>query len=112
MWHGWADQPIHPQRTIDYDKRVSDLLAPVRTDSFLRFFLAPGVAPCGGGNGPQPTGRLQAVVDWVEHGKAPDCLLASRTDAGVTRTARRASSASATSELNRCQTPSRIGDGV
>jgi feruloyl esterase len=86
MWHGWADQLIYPQGTIDYYKRVADTLGPVRTDAFLRLFLAPGVAHCAGGNGPQPQNPLQAVVDWVEHGKAPDSLLASRTDAGVTRT--------------------------
>jgi feruloyl esterase len=86
MWHGWADQLIYPQGSIDYYTRVAQALGGQRTDSFLRFFLAPGVAHCGGGPGPQPTGQLQAVVDWVEHGKAPDSLLATRTDAGVTRT--------------------------
>jgi feruloyl esterase len=86
MWHGWADQLIYPQGTIDYYTRVAQALGGQRTDSFLRLFMAPGVAHCAGGAGPQPTGLLQAVVDWVEHGKAPDSLLASRTDAGVTRT--------------------------
>lgn len=41
---------------------------------------------CAGGPGPQPTGVLDAVVSWVEDGKAPETLLATRRDqSGVTR---------------------------
>ena len=86
MWHGWADQLIYTQGSIDYYNRVADTLGNRKTDSFLRLFLAPGVGHCGGGPGPQPTGLLDAVVNWVEHGQAPHSLLASRTDAGITRT--------------------------
>lgn len=39
---------------------------------FYRLFRAPGVAHCAGGPGPQPQGLFQALVDWVEQGKAPD----------------------------------------
>lgn len=28
-----------------------------------------------------PTGQLAALIEWVEHGKAPDTLLAVRRDA-------------------------------
>ena len=41
--------------------------------------MAPGVGHCGGGNGPQPQGLFDAVVNWVEHRKAPDTILASTT---------------------------------
>jgi hypothetical protein len=50
------------------------------TVEFLRLFLAPGVAHCGGGPGPAPTGQLAALIDWVENGKAPETLLAVRRD--------------------------------
>ena len=42
-----------------------------KTAEFARFFLAPGVAHCAGGPGPQPTGVLDALLAWVEDGKAP-----------------------------------------
>jgi feruloyl esterase len=46
--------------------------------------MAPGVAHCAGGNGPQPKGLFEAVVDWVEQGKAPDTILASKPiEAGI-----------------------------
>lgn len=74
-WHGLADQLIFPQGTVNYYQRVQAATGGARNvDSFYRLFLAPGVAHCGGGNGPAPTDALDAVVNWVEHGKAPDTL--------------------------------------
>jgi hypothetical protein len=81
MWHGEADQFIYPQGTIDYFQRVQKQMGGVApTSGFLRLFMAPGVAHCGGGAGPQPTGQLEALLDWVEQGRAPESLLAVRHD--------------------------------
>jgi Tannase and feruloyl esterase len=82
MWHGFADQLIYPQGTIDYFERVQDLFGESRTKQFVRLFMAPGVAHCGGGAGPQPTGQFEALVRWVEKGDAPKTLEAVRLDAG------------------------------
>jgi hypothetical protein len=82
MWHGWTDQLIYPQGTIDYFERVQDELGESRTRKFLRLFMAPGVAHWGGGAGPPPSGQFDALVRWVEHGDAPKTLDAIRTDAG------------------------------
>ena len=51
-----------------------------QTSVFARLFLAPGVGHCAGGPGPQPTGVLDALVAWVEDGKAPETLTATRRD--------------------------------
>lgn len=51
---------------------------------FARFFVAPGVGHCGGGQGAAPTDMLDAVVRWVEQGKAPTQLAGQRTDSGGT----------------------------
>jgi feruloyl esterase len=60
---------------------------PKKTSEFIRLFMAPGVAHCAGGAGPQPTGQLEALLSWVEEGKAPETLLARRRDqTGATRT--------------------------
>jgi Tannase and feruloyl esterase len=75
IWHGQADQLIFPQGSINYYQRVADTMGGVeRTRSFARLFLAPGVGHCAGGPGPQPDSPLSAVIDWVEHGKAPQTL--------------------------------------
>jgi len=80
MWHGFADQLIVPEGSIDYYDAVTQALGGgySRTEKFARLFMAPGVGHCGGGNGPQPQGLFDAVVNWVENGKAPDSILASK----------------------------------
>ena len=81
LWHGLADQLIYPQGTIDYYQRVQQQLGGTeKTSAFARLYLAPGVAHCGGGAGPQPGGQLDALVHWVEDGKAPETLEAATRD--------------------------------
>jgi hypothetical protein len=81
LWHGWADQLIYAGGTIDYFTRVQERSGgAAKTATFARLFMAPGVAHCGGGAGPAPTGQFDAVVKWVEEGKAPDTLQAVRRD--------------------------------
>jgi Tannase and feruloyl esterase len=86
--HGWADSGIYPQGTVDYYQRVQKQMGgPEPTSDFIRLFMAPGVEHSGGGNGPQPTGQLDALVKWVEQGTPPETLPAiSRDSSGhVTR---------------------------
>jgi hypothetical protein len=45
-------------------------------NDFYRLYFAPGVNHRGGGYGPVPTDPLDALVAWVEHGTAPETLLA------------------------------------
>jgi hypothetical protein len=88
LWHGEADFGVPFQGTVDYYNQVRAELGPGRTQQAVRLFLAPGVDHCGGGSGPQLTDPLGALVDWVEHGKAPRTLDAALTgaDGKVTET--------------------------
>jgi feruloyl esterase len=73
---------------VDYYTRVQQQMGGAKaTSDFFRLFMAPGVAHCAGGAGPAPTRQLEALVAWVEEGKAPDTLAAERRDASgaVTR---------------------------
>ena len=55
--------------------------------SSSRLFMVPGMAHCGGGVGPDRNDAVTAVIDWVEKGKAPDQLIASKvTNGQVVRT--------------------------
>jgi feruloyl esterase len=81
VWHGWADQLITAEGTIDYYNRVQQQMGGAqKTSLFVRLFLAPGVGHCGGGPGPAPYGQLDTLRSWVEDGKAPETLTASRRD--------------------------------
>jgi hypothetical protein len=87
VWHGWADQLISAEGTIDYYSRVQQRMGgPEKTSEFIRLFMAPGIGHCGGGAGPAPTGQLEALLAWVEEGRAPETLAATRQAGGVTRT--------------------------
>jgi feruloyl esterase len=87
VWHGWADPLISAEGTIDYFKRVTQFMGGAEnTSAFIRLFMAPGVGHCSGGAGPAPTGQLNALLAWVEEGKAPETILATRQNQGVTRT--------------------------
>jgi hypothetical protein len=83
------ESTIVPGGTIDYYDAVTRKLGGGyrHTQKFARLFMAPGVGHCGGGDGPQPQGLFEARVNWVELAKAPDQLLAAKTNAGrVTQT--------------------------
>jgi hypothetical protein len=81
MWHGWADQLISAEGTVDYYNRVEQFMGGAKkTSQFLRLFMAPGVGHCGGGAGPAPSGQLEALLNWVEEGKAPEILTATSRD--------------------------------
>ena len=82
-WHGLADELIFQRGTEQYYKRVEAKDSAVR--DYYRFFQAPGVNHCRGGNGPIPTDPLKSVVDWVEAGVSPDTLPASTSDKNTNR---------------------------
>jgi pimeloyl-ACP methyl ester carboxylesterase len=79
IWHGEADSLIFPRGTVNYFERVIAANGGARqVDEFARLFMAPGVGHCAGGDGPNPVGLFDAVVNWVEKGVAPPTIPASR----------------------------------
>jgi hypothetical protein len=79
LWHGWADQLIMPEGTIEYYERVVKALGGAEAaQRTARLFMAPGVAHCGGGAGAAPQDLIGAIVKWVERGEAPDTIPAAR----------------------------------
>ncbi len=76
-WHGWADQLIFANGTLDYRERVQQAMGgAAAVDAFYRLFMAPGVQHCGGGTGAAPSDPFAALVSWVETGQPPDTLAA------------------------------------
>jgi hypothetical protein len=73
-----ADNLISFQSNIYYYSRVLDHFGgDANLSPWFRFFLAPGVGHCGGGNGPQPQNLFNTLVAWAENGNAPDSIMAS-----------------------------------
>jgi feruloyl esterase len=83
LYHGWADQQVAPGSTIDFYQSVRGLSPdPKQADGWVRLFMAPGMAHCAGGEGPDSFDSLSVMEQWVEHGKAPERIIAAHRTAG------------------------------
>jgi feruloyl esterase len=106
LYHGWADPLVAPLSTVNYFNGVVkaqgngkyDSAALRKTQAFFRLFMVPGMNHCSGGPGPNAFGNqfgstfvptdppvndthhhaLSALIDWVEHGKAPNQIIATK----------------------------------
>jgi feruloyl esterase len=75
QYHGLADPVVSPLDTIAYRRAVA---ARGPTDRWYRLFLAPGMEHCGGGPGFSRFETQTAIERWVEHGEAPERIVAAR----------------------------------
>jgi Tannase and feruloyl esterase len=93
LYHGWADAAISALYTIQYYEALQQGLGKDATAEFVRFYLMPGVKHCAMGPGPDSIGQfglpglkdsnasnnvILALRDWVEQGKAPDTITATK----------------------------------
>ena len=86
QYHGWSDPQISPRSSVDYYKSVVNAMGGLSTvQNNYRLFMVPGMAHCGGGDGTSTFDMLTALENWVDTGKAPDSILASRASDGRTR---------------------------
>ena len=80
MTYGWADQILQPLMGVRYYEAV--VAKNKNANEFARLFMVPGMGHCGGGIGPDRNDAVTAVIDWVEKGKAPDQIIASKVANG------------------------------
>ena len=80
QYHGYDDPDVPAQESIDYyDSVVKALGGRNNTDSFYRLFMVPGMAHCEeGGVNATTFDMLSPLEHWVEQGKAPDQVIATR----------------------------------
>jgi len=88
QYAGWADAAIAPQNGLNYYEKVTHTVHDVQ--DFYRVFMAPGMAHCSGGAGPNAFGNgtsngpvidadhdlVKSLERWVEQGVAPDRIIA------------------------------------
>jgi hypothetical protein len=78
LYHGWADAAVTPYNTIQYFDEVRRKMGPESVDNFARLYMVPGMSHCIGGPGPNGFDMLGALDEWLEHGAAPDRIIASK----------------------------------
>ncbi len=82
MYQGWAEPGIPPGHVVNYYAKVKAQTA--GADSAVRLFMVPGMGHCGGGDGASTFDMAAALDRWVETGKAPEQIPASRVRNGKT----------------------------
>lgn len=77
LYHGWDDIELVPGVTIDYYETATKTMGgPANTRDFFRLFMVPGMAHCRRGPGADAIDYLSYLENWVDHGQAPEALLA------------------------------------
>ncbi len=93
LFQGLADPIAAPAETLNYLLSVEEAM-PGQSDAFMKLFHAPGMAHCRRGAGPNVFGNfavgfpqhgddpsqdlLAAMEEWVENGRAPDQIIATK----------------------------------
>jgi feruloyl esterase len=95
-YHGWLDEIVPPGLSVGVYEHAKAQFHK-RTGDFYRLFLVPGMQHCSRGDAPNEFGQafvgdppivdaehdmLSALMKWVEKGKAPDRITASRVIEG------------------------------
>ena len=85
QYHGWSDPQIAPASSVNYYKSALEAMGgAAKVQGSYRLFMVPGMAHCGGGDGTSNFDMVSALEQWVEKGKAPDQIAASRVRDGKT----------------------------
>jgi feruloyl esterase len=84
QYHGWADPGIPPGSSVNYYKSVLEAMGgKAKVNDSYRLFMVPGMGHCGGGDGTSTFDMVSALDQWVEQGKAPDQIVASKVVSGA-----------------------------
>jgi hypothetical protein len=81
LWHGGNDGALSKNSTAEYYNNVKATVGGASTDTFVRFYIAPGVDHCAGGPGADTADLLSALDSWAVNGTAPATLSAQKLDA-------------------------------
>ena len=82
IYHGWADMNVAPRSSVAYYDRLIKTMGQGEVDRAVRLFFAPGMAHCGGGEGPNVFDALTPLEQWREQGQAPAEIVASHSTNG------------------------------
>lgn len=87
MYFGWADTALNPMMGVNYYEEALRVTG-TETRDFFRLFMVPGMFHCGGGLGVSQADYFTSLMAWVEDGKVPQRIEASRVVQGKTELTR------------------------
>lgn len=97
LYHGWNDPAIPALNTVNYYNAVVSTVGNEGAEKSVRLYMVAGMQHCDGGPGATSFGQFgsrgdaehnlfTALVQWVEDGKAPGTLIATRHPSGANKT--------------------------
>ena len=81
--HGWSDGLIPARSTVDFYESLTPILKSDALKDSVQLYMLPGVGHCGGGDGPSVVDMLSVIDTWVETGKKPERIIATRPAAAA-----------------------------
>jgi feruloyl esterase len=82
MYHGWADQLISAENSINYRASVEEKLGGDQ-ENWFRLFMVPGMQHCRGGEGPNQFNAMGALERWKEASEPPAQIVATHVTNNV-----------------------------
>lgn len=84
---GWNNALVPAGAVVDYYDAVRSTIGVDNTQRAVRLYMVPGMIECNGGPGTDTFDLLGVMQQWVEQGRAPNEVVASRVENGqVVRT--------------------------
>jgi feruloyl esterase len=81
IYIGWNDDH-NPTDLISYYQALVKKVGAPKTQQSLRLFTSPGMGHCSGCVGCDTFNKLAVLDAWVDHGRAPERIVASKIDNG------------------------------
>ena len=88
MYHGWADPQVSAQNSVRYFDDVVKTTGKGVVGKSISLYMVPGMGHCAGGPGTDTFDKMGTIEHWVETGKAPEQIIASRIKDGKTERTR------------------------
>ncbi len=82
LYHGWSDQQNPASTSVNYFKRVVDIVGKSAVGKSIQLYMVPGMNHCQGGVGTDTFDKVAAMEDWMARGRAPAQIVASHATAG------------------------------
>ncbi len=83
MYQGWEDGLVPAMDNVEFYEQIAKANGGIKkTQNWTRLFMVPGMGHCAGGVGTDQFDPLAALEGWVEHGLAPERIIATRVARG------------------------------
>ncbi len=83
MYHGWSDPQVTPFNSIAFFDKVVAAHGPDAVGTSVQLYMVPGMNHCQGGPGTGTFDEVAAAEQWLQTGRSPAQIPASRATAGV-----------------------------